>query len=359
MDGPATALRVLAHPDPGRVLRRVRNEITHKKGLARLRRALFYHRMASGILLANELGLFAAWREPQRAEQVARRLAIHPRAALALLRILEAVGLVRRSGPRFEPTPLARVAITPGAPDSMAPMLDLMSAQARAFDALVSGVTTGVVPPILDIFSDQARCAAFLDAVNGFIDLAGRDLLGRIELPPIRSMIVGSMGVSFSALLLDRCPQASVTYGCLEHLVREIPRLRERYGVDPGRVAGSHVHGGDPNADRWGDERFDLVFLTKKMILDPENRVGEAFARKAFDVLTPNGVAILWETVHPADAPTPVAQAMEAMLDLGASPTGFVLTDRGLVELLTGIGFVSVEIVRCLGGSTSFIIARR
>ena len=233
--------------------------------------------------------------------------------------------------------------------------LDLSADELEAH-TLAGGAVERVVQALIS--ASKASISLSYDRACA-IDLAGRDLLGRIELPPIRSMIVGSMGVSFSALLLDRCPQASVTYGCLEHLVREIPRLRERYGVDPGRVAGSHVHGGDPNADRWGDERFDLVFLTKKMILDPENRVGEAFARKAFDVLTPNGVAILWETVHPADAPTPVAQAMEAMLDLGASPTGFVLTDRGLVELLTGIGFVSVEIVRCLGGSTSFIIARR
>ena len=87
--------------------------------------------------------------------------------------------------------------------------------------------------------------------------------------------------------------------------------------------------------------------------------VGERFAKKAFGVLRPGGVAILWETLHGEGRPTPLGRAMEAVLDLGASPAGPALTEAGLGRLLGGIGFRAVEVVPCLEGATTFVVARR
>jgi hypothetical protein len=101
------------------------------------------------------------------------------------------------------------------------------------------------------------------------------------------------------------------------------------------------------------------VFLTKKMILQPEQRIGEKFARKAFDVLRPGGAAIFWETVHTDGMPTPLQRAMEAVLDLGASPGGLCNTESGLRTLLSEIGFRQIEIVPCLSGQTTFVVARK
>jgi hypothetical protein len=120
-----------------------------------------------------------------------------------------------------------------------------------------------------------------------------------------------------------------------------------------------HAHSGDPTQDSWGHEAFDLVLLTKKMILDSDGRLGEAFATKAFEVLRSKGVAIFWETVHPDDRPTPLAQAMEAVLDLAASPTGPVLTTEGLRRTLERIGFEEIRVEPCLGGATTFVVGRK
>ena len=95
------------------------------------------------------------------------------------------------------------------------------------------------------------------------------------------------------------------------------------------------------------------------MILDPENRMGEKFVRKAFEVLTPGGVAILWETIHAETKATPLAQAMEGVMDLGASPTGLVHTDAGLKTLLHQIGYDDVQFVPCLSRQTTFVVARK
>jgi hypothetical protein len=329
----------------------------YRAEMRRVQRSLFYHRWASALLLAQELKLFDAL--PGSAGEIAETVKVHPRAAEALLRVLESQELVTRAGGRYSPTPFAREFLVSGGRRSLGPTLELMAASACSFAELPRAMATGRVPAPLDIFAESSRYRAFLDAVNEYLRWAARDLLSRVELPEVRRFIVGSMGVSTSAVVMEKFPSARVTYGCLAHLVREIPRLRDRYRIDPARVDGMHAHGGDPSADRWGDERFDLVFLTKKMILQPEERIGEKFARKAFQVLSPGGAAIFWETVHPEGEPTPLLRAMEAVLDLGAGPTALVNTDRGLERLLLDIGFRSVEIVPCLGGQTTFVVARR
>jgi hypothetical protein len=331
----------------------------HRDAFRRVQRALFYQRWANALLLAHQVRLFDALTAERTVDEVARACALQPRAVEALLRVVESQGLVARGRERWRLTPFGRHFLTRDGRHSIANLLELMAAHAAAFAELPSSMASGRVPAALDIFSEASRYPAFLDGVNEYLALAGRDLLSRLALPDVRSFIVGSMGVSFSALLLERFPTARVTYGCLPHLVREIPRLRARYQVPAARVDGMHEHGGDPTLDRWGDERFDLVLLTKKMILAPDERLGEKFARKAFDVLRPGGVALLWETVHPDEGPTPLLRAMEAVLDLGAGPTALVNTEGGLRRMLGDIGFSAVELVPCLNGQTTFVVARK
>ncbi len=356
----AEAVRVMAalgvFSDPVKLMKQWR----HRVEFQRLQKALFYHRYATALLIAHEVGVFEALAEkPLTAEECAADLKIAARAAEALLRILESEGAVVRHGRRYGLSPFGEAYLSPTSPFTVSPMLDLMAAQASAVAEVPRCMKNGRQPKVLDIFSSRGRYKAFLSSVNAFLDLAGRDLLEQLELPQVSDFIVGSMGVSMSALILERFPKSRVTYGCLEHLVREIPRLRDEYGVPPERVAGMHAHGGDPSADRWGDEAYDLVFLTKKMILEPEQRIGEKFAAKAFEVLRPGGAVVLWETIHGDFRPTPLPRAMEAVMDLIASPTGLVNTENGVRSTLGAIGYRDIEIVPCLGGQTTFVVARK
>lgn len=332
----------------------------HRRDFSRVQKALFYHRYATAFFLGHETGLFDELAGgPKSVEEVARACEVAPRSAEQLLRVLESEHMVARHEARFQLTDFGRQYMWREGRFSMVPTLDLMAAQAAAFPEICSGMKTGKVPSTLDIFSDEGRYNSFLDAVNSYLHFAGAELLQDIDLPDIRTFIVGSMGVSFSSLLLARYPNALVTYGCLDHLVQQIPRLRDQYRVPAHRVAGMHCHSGAPDNDRWGDESFDLVFLTKKMILEPESRMGQRFAAKAYEVLSPGGVAIFWESLHTDDRPTPLARAMEAVLDLGASPDGMVNTEAGMRSLLERIGYQRIEIVPCLQGSTTFIVARK
>jgi hypothetical protein len=236
--------------------------------------------------------------------------------------------------------------------------MEFVSAFAGSYEDILEGMRTGELPPKMDVFSDEADYEAYLESVNYYMTLAGRDLLTRIDLPEIREFIVGSMGVSFSGLILNEYPAATVTYGCLDHLVDHIPSLRMEYEIDPDRVTGMHRHSGEPGDDDWGGS-YDLVFLTKKMLLEPDNGMGEKFARKAYDVLNRDGVAIFWETIHPDAEPMPFKRAVNSVMDLAASPTGFALTKDGFESTLKDIGFDEVEFVHCLNNETSFAVARK
>lgn len=357
---PVDAIRTLWATGAFRDPKTLMTQFRHRSSVKRMTRALFYHRYATATLLGVEAGVYDALATgPMNHRELAEACDINPRGADALLRILESQGAVIRDGSRFKLSEFAAEFLAHGGPASVADTLELMAAQAAAFGDLREGLRTGEVSSELNIFSDSGRHNAFLNAVNSYLHWAAPELLRRVELPEIRSFIAGSMGVSFSAHVLQRFPDAKVTFGCLDHLVKEIPRLRETYKVPPGAVTGMHAHGGDPSQDKWGDENYDLVLLTKKMILEPDQRIGEKFAAKAFDVLRPGGVAVLWETVHTDSGPTPLARAMEAVMDLVTAPSGLVNTESDLRRTLGNIGFSKIEIVPCLGNQTSFVVARK
>lgn len=333
--------------------------VRHGPRYGELRRALVHHRAVVALMLARRHGVLEALaRGALEPTELAARTGLHPDACKTLLFVLESQGVVERDGRRRRLTPFARAALVDDGPITLAPLVELLGAFSSAFDELASSLSSGVPPASLNVLDDEGRSEAFLQAVNAWLFAAGAELLSRARLPPVRHFIVGSMGVSMSSLLLDRFPQARVTYGCLEHLVRRIPSLRARYGVEPDRVDGMHAHGGEPEQDRWGRESFDLVFLTKKMLLAPERRLGERFAKKAYDVLRPGGALVLWEAIHDDAAPPALPLAMETVLDLGVSPTGALLTRQSMRGLLMQIGFADVEFFTCMGGETTFAVAR-
>jgi len=334
--------------------------LRHRREFSRVNKALFYHRFATALFVAVELGVFEALLDgPQSSAALAERCEAHPEAIRTLLRILEAQDWVSRDGEQVALTEFARDFFEADGPMSARYMLSLMGTQAKAFPQVLEAMRTGRTPDALDVRDLDGSYPAFLTAVNNYLYWAGRELLQKVELPEISSFIVGSMGVSFSALLLEDQPQARVTYGCLEHLVQEIPRLRGEFGVAPERVEDTHAHSGEPGDDDWGSESYDLVFLTRKMILEPSEGVGEKFARKAFEVLSERGVAVFWETVYSESQPMPLGRAMEAVFDLCTSPSAPARTADDYRRLFLGIGYASVEVVPCLGGQTTFLIARK
>lgn len=351
--------QALLGSDAADTLRRLALFARHGLAYRRLKHDLVDFRVVLALLLARRVGLLEALSGSRlTVSEAAAHCSITNGAAATLLHLLQAQGAVEVVGERYALTGFGEAFLTGRGALTLAPLLDFLSGFAGALDELTGALRSGAPCERLNVLTDEASADAFLQAVNSYMDFAGRELLARVDLPPLRHFIVGSMGVSLSALLLAREPESRVTYGCLPHLVARIPRLRERYRIDSARVDGMHSHSGDPEADRWGGESFDLVVLTKKMVLAPEQRLGERFARKAFTVLRPGGVAVLWEAVH-VEGRSSRALAAESFLDLAVSPAAGPLLQGELDRLLRGIGFSSTERVACMGGETTFLVARK
>ena len=340
-------------------LKKAATVVRHIGQFRRIDRALHDHRLATCLLLSYRLGLFDVLSdEPMGAAEIARRSGLDEKATKNLLSILESLDVIDGEGQRFWTTSFGREFFDARSPVSLVPIFEVCETYAHAYPDLLEAARTGARPPMLDIFDETGRIDSLLKGVNYYLDQAARELFVTTDLPQVRRFIVGSMGVSFSALVMEAFPESQVTYGCLPHLVTRIPQLCEVYGVDRSRVVDMHAHGGEPSRDQWGSEAFDLVFLTKKMILDPDNDLGTKFAEKSFEVLNPGGAALFWETISD-EGTAPASQAMEAFLDFGVSPRGPVLRGATFRRQLEAIGFSEVEVVPCMEGATTFVIARK
>lgn len=357
---PIDGVRSLLVGLPADTLRELVSAPAQLKSLAHLQCSLFEFRYLLAVLLARRAGVFAALeRAPLRVDRLAQECRIHPEAARTLARVLESQGIVHVEGAQVSLSEFAGRHLTSASSASLLPVIDLLLTYAEHFSQIADALHTGMTPAVLDVRNDDATTDAVLQAVNSHLAKACRELLDKARLPEVEHFIVGSMGVSFSAELLRRHPNARVTYGCLAHLVERIPQLREQYEVDPQRVCGMHAHAGRPADDTWGAEAYDLVFLTRKMILDPQADLGVQFARKAFDVLRPGGVAVFWEAVHPDDGPSPLPLALETVFDLGMSPSAPLKTRASIGRTLRQMGYGRIDHIACLGGTTTFVVAHR
>jgi len=335
------------------------DQARHLENYRRFERGMHHHFVMATVLRAHELQMFDALASGGTPASVAARCNIEVNAAHAVLRILHGAGYVDFKGGQYELSSFARSFLTQTGTCSLVPMMNLMAEQAASFNGILTGMNSSKVPDMLDISTPDSNYLAYATAVNAYLHRASADFVGKADLPPIKSIIAGSMGVSTVAHLLNRFPEATVTFGCLPHLVKTIPGLCQEYGVEEHRIDGMHDHGGTPSEDRWGNQSYDLVFLTKKMILEPENKLGEQFAQKACDVLNPGGVAVFWETIYPNEAAIRRSSMLEAVLNMGASPASPVRTQDSFTQLLNGMGFVNVRLVECLFGQATFVVAEK
>ena len=332
----------------------------HRKKLEEVEKAFFYSRYCNALFLAQKLGIFPVLREGAcTLKSLSQKTKIPEGSLKTLTSILIAQGFLDRQNDLYCLSEFGDFFLKEENVFSSNYILELMAEQAFGLSATSSAIYEGGIPEHLDITKVRGAYSALLNAVNNYLLWSGRELLNKVDLGNIHSGIVGTTGVSFSSLLLQKYPKMKITYACLEHLIPEIPHYCRRYGVSQERIEAVHSHIGDPLQDDWGNDRYDLVLITRKMLVDPQQRIGEKFAEKSFLALNPKGKAIFWETVYPDRGKMPLNRAMEAMFDFCTSPAAIARTEKEYRELLHGIGFHKVEIHDCLEGQTSFIIAEK
>ncbi|MGK7929478.1 MAG: hypothetical protein AB4290_30275 [Spirulina sp.] len=267
----------------------------HRKKLAEVEKAFFYNRYCNALFLAHKLGLFSILCEGACSlKDLSHKMGISEESVKTLSAISIAQGFLEERDGIYRLSDFGELFFKEKNIFSSHYLLDLMTEQALGLSSTLNAIYDRDIPAHMDIHDSQGSYRAFLSAVNNYLLWCGRELLQKVNLGNINSIIVGSVGVSFSSLLLKKYPQMKVTYACLEHLLAEIPHYCQLYGVSKENIAAVHSHIGDSTQDDWGNDRYDLVLATRKMLVDPQQRMGEKFAEKSFQALNPRGKVIFW-----------------------------------------------------------------
>lgn len=315
------------------------------------------------LVTAHRMGLFDILQEEKRVtrEKLTKKLKVREKSLEVLLHALDALSLVRFQKDTVTFTNFGKSFLGTNAPYSLSPFLEFLSLQLYAMSRLDETIKTGKPAKEADIFKPSPYSRAYLLALNRFLYYPAKMLFQKLGARKINDAIMGSMGVSFGAALLEANPRARITFGCLGHLVKQIPDLMKMYGVAQKSVISMSSHSGIPEDDTWGKEAFDMVFLTKKFLLHPDDGVGESFARKGYQVLNPGGKLVVWETFYPDNRKPNMETALFGLQDLIASQGGALYTRSTMRKFLKETGFRKVEFMPfpLVFGDVEFCIAEK
>lgn len=299
----------------------------------------------TALVMAHRLGIFDILQKEKTItrEALTKKLKVKPKSLEVLLHALNALELLRFRNDKISLTAFGRSFLGEDAPYSLSAFLEFLSLQFYSMARLDETIKTGNPAKEADIFKPSKYSRAYLLALNRYLYYPAKMLFQKIGARKINDAIMGSMGVSTAAALLEANPRVKITFGCLSHLVKQIPELMKMYGVNKKSVLSMSNHSGDPEDDTWGKESFDLVFLTKKFLLHPEDGIGESFARKSYQVLNPGGKAVLWETFYPDHGGPSKDVALFGLQDLIASRGGALYTRNAIRSFLKEVGFRKID----------------
>lgn len=235
--------------------------------------------------------------------------------------------------------------------------ISFLWAQMKGLGYLPKIIREGKPSENLDIYNLEGDYASLLYGVNSFLYTATKELMRKFKFQNIRRIMVGSMGISFARNIQKAFPDVRVNIGCYPHLIKLVPDLIVKYKIPQTNIISMKDHEGKPSEDRWGDEEngYNLVFLTKKLSLRPLNEFGYEFLKKTYDVLTPGGYAVIWEAI--VDESGTKGPIEETILDLLTSYTGKRWKENEIINYVKLFGFKSTQIVKCLAGRTTFLVA--
>lgn len=139
------------------------------------------------LLSAIELGVFTTLAQgPGTAEELERRLGLHPRASRDFLDALVALGMLQRMGRVYANTPAADHFLDRAKPSYVGGMLEMANSRLYRFwgsltEALRTGqpqneVRQGEQPLFQALYADPARLEEFLGAMTGISHAANREI---------------------------------------------------------------------------------------------------------------------------------------------------------------------------------------
>ncbi|MFF5212007.1 methyltransferase [Streptosporangium sp. NPDC000396] len=330
-------------------------EVVSAEPLWRLGTAYFSRKT---ILTAAELGVFTTLSgNPATADDLAKRLELHPRGARDFLDALVALGTLTREDGLYQNTPLAEHYLNADRASYVGAFLT--SADAR-WNLLVEALRTGDPQnrwgsgPAM--FTEQYRTTAAwrnftagMDYLNGMI---GPVLAEAFDWSSVDSVVdVGGARGNLAAAILSRNPHLTVG-------VQDLP------GVEPvfhEHMAQLQLTGKITfyPGDFFEDPMPSAQALVMSHVL---HDWGVAERRKlvagAFQALPPGGVLLICDPMIDDDRKGPAGALLTSLNMLMVTPHGSEYTPGECRSWLTEAGFVDIS-ASSLGAHNTLVVARR
>lgn len=297
----------------------------------RFTQALEGYKDAMAIGAAQELGIFTLLASGGRtAAQIAEGIGAPEHNTDVLLRSLESIGLLRRSGKKYENTYIAAQLDEPDAWNSWRAQVDIMLGSWNAWRELAEAVRAGDGHEEIRVYNeDNPLTGEYARMSISMLSRPSKELVRRLDLAPVRRMIAGTVGTSFVRAVLDEKPDVEVTISCLPQLIRVLPEALERYGLP--RPENVIENSGDAEADSWGEsEEFDLVFLARKFAYCGLDHA-EAYLTKTREVISEDGMLVVWEPLRENYSIIPGMVERIALTDMMMGE-GHPLYDKGTIQ---------------------------
>jgi hypothetical protein len=308
---------------------------------------------------AHRLGVFELLaKKPSTAPELASALSLDPKCAQILLDLLKEMKFLSARSEIYSNTYLASTELVVGGSSYMGGMLDVVMDQWRYWSELPETVKSGEGHPKLAVYSEENTVyPSYVRACCETLNHPSELLMRKLDVSGVKRALAGTVGATFIRALKCVNPSVEVTFACLPHFIQELPGLMKWYGMDfPVEKVETTP---DPESSRWGEnEEYDLIFFARKFAF-VEDEHGVEYLRKAYQVMRPGGMVVLWEPVAENFRGFNWMRNSIALQDAIMGQGQPLYSRQEIRNFVEAAGFVKVRTINVLYGVMSYTVGVR
>lgn len=276
------------------------------------------------------------------ANELAERMETEPRATGLLLNAVTALGLLKKTGDRFESTPFSRQHLDEQSPDFMGNIINHYCHMYPHWGLLGQAIRTGKsVVRREDRTEESTR--QFLLGMHNLAIRGAEVLVHRLDLSGRRSMLDLGGGPGTYALYFCRHnPQLEATIYDMPDTEPVAAEQIASFGL-ADRV---RFHAGDFHKDPLPEGHFDFVFMSHILHSSSSKECADLL-EKVYPIVRPGGEVIVQEFVLQEDKTEPIFAAMFALNMLVHTPRGRSYSFGEISTWLQDAGFSRPTAYHC------------
>jgi 2-polyprenyl-3-methyl-5-hydroxy-6-metoxy-1,4-benzoquinol methylase len=308
---------------------------------------------ASRVLLtAIELDLFSAVGNGATDQEIATRIGCNVRSTAMLLNAAVALGVLQKSGDRYENLPDIARYLVRGSPDYVQPALMHTVNVWNTWSTLTAAVRSGtaVITPGIE-GKDESWTSAFISAMHMNASVAARIVADAAGSDSARSMLdVGGGSGAYSIAFARANPGLTATVFDMAHVVP----ITQKYIGEAGLQDRVRTAIGDLNTDEFGGP-YDLILVSSicHMLDEPANL---DLLGRCFRATSPGGRIIVRDFILNEDRTSPPRAALFALNMLVGTRGGSTYTEGEYRGWLESAGYGDVT---RLGSDSDLIVGHR